>query len=43
LADQTAGIEAGADKYIVKPVPLVELVDHVKELMAQPIPADVNG
>lgn len=38
IADQTAGIEAGADRYVVKPVPLATLTNLVKELAAQAEP-----
>lgn len=38
LADQAAGIEAGADRYVIKPVALTQLVKMVDELLAQPAP-----
>ena len=38
LADQAAGIEAGADRYVIKPMALTQLVKMVDELLAQPVP-----
>jgi len=39
LADRATGIDVGADKYVVKPVPLKELIQIINELLAQPVPS----
>ncbi len=43
LADQVTGIEVGADRFVVKPVPIRDLVQIIQELLDQPVRSRADG
>jgi two-component system cell cycle response regulator len=43
LADRAAGLEVGADAFVVKPVSLKELARIINELLTQPVPSRADG
>ncbi len=43
VSDRVAGLDAGADDYLVKPFALDELLARVRALLRRALPADVEG